>query len=83
MKKIYFLLIVISISSCYSLKKVTYLQADENVLAIPNNPIKYLVQPNDILNIRVQSLDPDQSAFFNMDSQGGGNFQANEASFVS
>ena len=73
-------LFLLYLSSCYSLKKVTYLQSDENVLAIPNNPIQYIVQPNDILNIRVQSLDPEQSTFFNI-SQGGnnGNFQANPA----
>ena len=68
MKKIYFLFLVILASSCYTIKKVTYLQSDENVLALPNNPVKYLVQPNDILNIRVQSLDPDQSAFFNTET---------------
>jgi polysaccharide export outer membrane protein len=57
------------------------MQSDENVMSLPNNPVNYLVQPNDILNIRVQSLDPDQSAFFNIDaSRGGGSgFQVNDA----
>jgi len=63
---------VVLLSSCYSTKKVTYLQSDQNVLEVQNNPQIYLIQPNDILNIRVQSLDPEQSAFFNISAQGTG-----------
>ncbi|MCG8306073.1 MAG: polysaccharide export protein [Cytophagales bacterium] len=80
MNRAFIFLFIISLSSCYSVKKVTYLQSEENVLALPNNPITYLVQPNDILNIRVQSLDPEQSAFFNISSTENRNIQANEAS---
>ena len=80
MNRLAILLFVVFASSCYSIKKVTYLQSDENVLALPNNPIDYLVQPNDILNIRVQSLDPEQSAFFNISATENRTFNANEAS---
>ena len=74
------LIFLIFASSCYTIKKVTYLQSEENVLALPNNPIEYRVQPNDILNIRVQSLDPEQSAFFNISATENRTFNANEAS---
>ena len=80
MNRLLIVLLVIFLSSCYSVKKVTYLQSEENVLALPNNPINYLVQPNDILNIRVQSLDPEQSAFFNISATENRTFNANEAS---
>jgi len=80
MNKIYIPFLVFLLSSCYTVKKVNYLQSDENVMSLPNNPVNYLVQPNDILNISVQSLDPDQSAFFNIDpARGGGGFQVNDA----
>jgi len=80
MKKFYFPILIVLLASCYTVKKVNYLQSDANVMSLPNNPIKYKVQPNDILNIRVQSLDPDQSAFFNIDAaSGGGGFQVNDA----
>lgn len=80
MDKFLYLLLFVLITSCYSTKKVTYLQTEENTLEITNIPINYLVQPNDILNIRVQSLDPEQSAFFNISAKEGNNIQANEAS---
>ena len=71
------------LSSCFSSKKVNYILSDEfsnnNVTSIPNNRVNYEVQPNDILSIRVQSLDPTQSAFFNIASEGN-TFQANQAS---
>jgi polysaccharide export outer membrane protein len=81
MNKLYFPIIIVLLSSCYTVKKVNYLQSEENVMSLPNKPRDYLVQPNDILNIRVQSLDPDQSAFFNIDAggRGGGGFQVNDA----
>ncbi len=80
MDKFLYLLLFVLITSCYSTKKVTYLQSEENTLEITNIPISYLVQPNDILNIRVQSLDPEQSAFFNISATENRNIQANEAS---
>lgn len=79
----YFLVLAFLLSSCFSSKKVNYILSDEfsteNVTSIPNNRINYEVQPNDILSIRVQSLDPTQSAFFNIAAEGGA-LQANQAS---
>ena len=80
MNKYLYLFAFVLLTSCYTIKKVTYLQSDENVLAVPNNYQAYLVQPNDILNIRVQSLDPDQSNFFNISSAENRPSQANPAS---
>ena len=80
MNKYLYLFAFVLLTSCYSTKKVTYLQSEENVLAIPNNPIIYMIQPNDILNIRVQSMDPEQSTFFNISSTERGNYQTNPAS---
>ena len=69
--------------SCFSSKKVNYILdnefSHENVTAIPNNRVSYEVQPNDILSIRLQSLDPTQSAFFNIEGEGRA-LQANQAS---
>lgn len=80
MNKLFTLLILLSMSGCYSLKKVNYLQSEEDVLIIPTNPYTYLVQPNDILNIRVQSRDAEQSSFFNISSTENRTIQANPAS---
>ncbi|MEO1013401.1 MAG: polysaccharide biosynthesis/export family protein [Bacteroidota bacterium] len=49
-------------------------------MAIPIRPTKYLVQPNDILSIKVQSRDPEQSDFFNITTVENRNIQANPAS---
>ena len=67
-------------SACYSSKKVNYLQSEEDVLVLPINPITYLVQANDILNIKVQSRDAEQSSFFNISSIENRNIQSNPAS---
>ena len=80
MNKLYTLLILISLSACYSVKKVNYLQTEGDILAIPINPITYLVQPNDILNVKIQSRDTDQAAFFNSSAINSRNIQANPAS---
>ncbi len=80
MIKFYTLLGLLCITGCYSTKKVNYLQSSEDELRIPVNPITYQVGPNDILNIRVQSRDPDQSAYFNISTIEDRNIQANPAS---
>jgi polysaccharide export outer membrane protein len=79
MNKLYFFLILFSLSACYSLKKVTYIQTEEDVFTVPINPVIYLVQPNDILNIKVQSRDAEQSSYFNISTESR-NIQANPAS---
>ncbi len=55
------------------------MQSEEDVLVFPTNPITYLVQPNDILNIKVQSRDAEQASFFNISTENR-NIQANPAS---
>lgn len=78
-----FILIIALLNACVSAKKFNYIQSDEfsyhSVKEISNQRQSYRIQPNDILSIRVQSLDPTQSAFFNISGQGQA-MQANQAS---
>lgn len=78
--KFFFLLLLLFLSSCYSSKKLDYLQSNKQELMLPLNPTVYTVQPNDVLSIKVQSRDPDQSAFFNTTTVENRNLQANSAS---
>ena len=76
-----FLLILLGlVSSCYTSKKVNYLQSDEDSFKIPLLPTVYKVQPNDVLSIKVQSRDPEQSAFFNITTVEDRSIEANPAS---
>lgn len=74
-------LIPLLLSSCYSSKKLDYLQIDSEKITKKIHPKSYLVQPFDILNIKVQTKDPEQSAFFNLNSVANGNVQADPALF--
>lgn len=65
-KNVLLLLVVMTLSSCYTSKNVNYLQSDKSKLTIPVHPTEYAVQPNDVLNIKIQSRDPEQAAFFNL-----------------
>ncbi|TLX75658.1 polysaccharide export protein [Labilibacter sediminis] len=73
-KPLFFLFLVVSMSSCISLKKSIYLQGDfakelekiENAYEIKES--EYLIKPNDNLYIRVTSTDERTSRFFNFDS---------------
>ncbi|SDD92306.1 polysaccharide export outer membrane protein [Pricia antarctica] len=76
----FFLLLLLFLSSCYSSKQLDYLQSDKQEFMLPLNPTVYTVQPNDVLSIKVQSRDPDQSAFFNTTTVENRNLQANPAS---
>lgn len=78
MNKLVTLIFFLTLSGCYSLKKVNYLKTDQEVLELSVNQTTYLVQPNDILNISVQSRDPATSAFFNISSTNA-SIQANPA----
>ena len=69
------------LSSCYSSKKLDYIQTDSEKVIKKINPSDYLVQAFDILNIKVQTKDPEQSAFFNLNSANNGNVQADPALF--
>ncbi len=68
LNKLFFLLVLLLLSSCYSSRKLNYLQTDRQQLSMAVQPTEYMVQPNDILNINVQSRDPEQSAYFNISS---------------
>jgi len=65
-RNIMLLLLILSLSSCYTSKNVNYLQSDNKKLTIPVHPTEYAVQPNDVLNIKIQSRDPEQATFFNL-----------------
>ena len=80
MNKLFLLFLFLSLSSCFTSKNIDYLQSNENILKIPVRPTEYLVQPNDVLNIKVQSRDPEQSAFFNSSTIEDNRIQANPAS---
>jgi len=75
------ILISLLLSSCYSSKKLDYLQIDSEKVSKKIKPSDYLVQPFDILNIKVQTKDPEQSALFNLSSANNGNVQADPALF--
>lgn len=64
-------LMISILSSCYKYPKLIYLRDDANMFSdrptvIESAPKDYYVQPNDILNIRVQSTDADVNELFNM-----------------
>lgn len=75
------LVLPIIFASCYSSRGVNYLQSNVNTMQLSVSPTEYLVQPNDVLNIKVQSRDPEQSTFFNISTVENRNIQANPASF--
>ena len=56
----------ILVSSCYSSKTLDYLQSDQYRYTQPVRMLPYKVQPHDVLDIRVQSMDEEQVNFFNM-----------------
>ena len=56
MNKLFFLALVLLLSSCYSSKKLDYLQSKEQFFVLSlHEKEEYKVQPSDVLNIRVQS----------------------------
>lgn len=76
------LLFIISLSSCYSSKQLDYLQSKQNTLVLPLSEREpYTIQPSDVLNVKVQSRDPEQANFFNLSASGNGVLQANPAAF--
>lgn len=77
--RFFILLLLISLSSCYSSKKLNYLQSDRRQFSMPLQTSVYTVQPSDVLNIKVQSRDPSQTTFFNISAIESGNFQTNPA----
>ena len=73
--------ILLLLSSCYTAKNVNYLQDVHDQIIVNLRPLTYVVQPNDVLSIQVQSRDPDQAVFFNSNAAENRNLQANPASF--
>jgi len=78
--KLFLLVSVLSLASCYTSKQVDYLQSSKQKLRIPVISTKYKVQPNDVLSVKVQSRDPEQADFFNTSAIENNNIQANPAS---
>jgi polysaccharide export outer membrane protein len=82
----YFLLLVFLFSSCVPQKKIKYLQrkqaSDTVVWQSAKNEKNYLIQTRDNLYIRVYSLDPNASMYFNKQAASGGSYNdyANDAS---
>src|SRR5690606_11735907 len=66
---LYLLLIMLSVTSCISTKKTTYLQQNEtavdSVLTIQRLKTPYRIQVNDLLSIRVKALDQELVGMFN------------------
>jgi polysaccharide biosynthesis/export protein len=59
------LAISVLVSSCYSNKKLMYLQ-DNSTGQFNSTNIEYTLQPNDILSVVVKSLDPSNTELFNL-----------------
>ncbi|MGB5419013.1 polysaccharide biosynthesis/export family protein [Algibacter sp.] len=78
--KLYVILLFITLSSCYTSKEINYLQSDISQFVVPTQLTEYLVQENDILDIKVQSRDPEQSDFFNITALDNRGNDANPAS---
>ena len=73
-------MVFLLLSSCYTSRKLDYLQTKRQTFVSPLQQSIYTVQPNDILSIKVQSRDPEQASFFNLNSTENRNLQANPAS---
>lgn len=70
---IYSIFLMLLLGSCYNYNRQIYLRDDVNMFSerptvIETAPREYLVQPNDILSISVQSTDAEVSDLFNMSS---------------
>ena len=78
--RLFLLILLLFVSSCYTSKDLNYLQTDRAKLSIPVIPNEYKIQPNDVLSIKVQSKDPEQATFFNVRTVENRNMDANPAS---
>ncbi len=68
------------LSSCYSSRSLDYLQSNQLTYNRPLNPTVYKLQPNDVLDIKIQSRDLDQVNYFNTNKLDNRSQQANVAS---
>ncbi|MDH3697406.1 MAG: polysaccharide export protein [Flavobacteriaceae bacterium] len=78
--KLCLLFLAVLMSSCYSSSDLDYLQSEQYRYTTPVRTTEYIVQPNDVLDIKVQSMDPEQVAFFNLDNIDNRRQNANPAS---
>ena len=78
--RILLLIMMLLFASCYTSKNIDYLQSKAHSSRISIQQSTYLVQPNDVLNIKVQSRDPEQSALFNLNTVDNTRIQADPAS---
>ncbi|MDT0552322.1 polysaccharide biosynthesis/export family protein [Urechidicola vernalis] len=73
-KNIVYLLIIMSLSSCLSLKKTTYFQGEPSekseMYKFNNEP--YRVQVNDVLSVEIVSENPDLVSLFGTSEEGSG-----------
>ena len=64
-------------SACITPKDFIYLQeapiAKDMLTEFPNSHVQYRIQPDDVLSIRVKSLDPKNSEVFNLERESGFN----------
>ena len=63
-------LMIVSLPSCISKKRLTYLGGDQNkqvdsLMVIQQLPVSYRIQVNDLLSIRVKALDQELTSMFN------------------
>ena len=63
------MLVVVSVSSCVSTERLTYLQENtsqlDSVVNVQRIQQPYRLQVNDLLSIKIKTLDQDLSAMFN------------------
>jgi len=70
MKKYFvYLLLLISVTSCVSKKKIVYFQGNQNFNNTSNN-YEPIIQNDDMLYINVSSFEPEASAPFNLETLG-------------
>lgn len=66
----YFLTLLICITSCMTKKELVYMQNESFREQVPTNmpnPYKaYVLQPNDVLSVKVQSAEPQMSSIYNI-----------------
>ncbi|MCX6231896.1 MAG: polysaccharide biosynthesis/export family protein [Bacteroidetes bacterium] len=69
--------IMIIFSSCTSQKKLIYLQEKANNLnnEYANKGLDYRLRPNDMLFVKVSSINPDKSDFFNTETNASNSYQ--------
>ena len=80
MNKLFLLLLLLVVSSCYTSKDISYLQSEKQILVIPVHKNQYYIQPHDVLNIKVQSRDSEQSGYFNLTTPQDRSIEPNPAS---